>query len=150
MNDSKLKLLVTEAVKLDREIAVKQDQLKALKATLTAEAESRQEDAQPTEGGGTSTTLEGIDGAVCRVTQTGRALKSSINAEGPLWDKIRKALDGRVPVTVFTPEVSYKPGENFRERVVDILGKAEGNKLIKLCENAGKTTVSFETKESVS
>ena len=148
MNDYKLKLLVTEAVKLDRLVAQLTEKLKGYKAEIAAEADSRQEEAQPTEGGGTSLTLEGIDGAVCRVTMTGRALKSSINAEGPLWDKIRKALDGRVPVTVFTPEVSYKPGENFRERVVDILGKAEGNKLIKLCENAGKTTVSFETKEA--
>lgn len=150
MNDSKLKLIVTEAVSLDREISEKQDRLKELKAILSTEAESRQDEATPTEGGGTSLQLEGADGCVCRVTQTGRALKSSISPDGPLWGKVQSILDGKHPTKFFTPVLTYQPLENFRDLSVELLGKTEGNKLIKLCENSGKTTVSFETKETVS
>ena len=147
MNDSKLRQVVTEAVALDREIAEKQDRLKELKATLSTEAESRQDEATPTEGGGTSLSLEGADGSVCRVTMTGRVLKSSVSLDGPLWGKIQSILNGRPADMFFTPEISYKPGDNFRDRAIEVLGKPEGNKLIKLCENSGKTTVSFETKD---
>lgn len=150
MNDSKLKLLVTEAVALDREIAAKQEQLKALKATLTTEAESRQDEATATDGGGTSVLFEGADGSVCRVTSTGRALKSSLSPDGPLWGKVQSILDGKHPTKFFTPVLTYQPLENFRDLSVELLGKSDGGKLIKLCENSGKTTVSFETKEAVS
>jgi hypothetical protein len=150
MNDSKLKLIVSQAVALDREIAEKQEKLKALKAILAAEAESRQDEATPTEGGGSTVVFEGADGCVCRVTSTGRSLKSAIGAESPQWRKIQDVLDsaGFSSARFFTPVVDYKPQENFRATIASVMRPADANKLIKLCENAGKTTVSFETKEA--
>lgn len=150
MNDTKLKLLVTDAVKLDRLIAELSEKQKGYKAAIAQEAELRQDEAKPTEGGGTSLVLEGVDGCVCRVTMTGRALKSSISPDGPLWGKVQSILDGKHPTKFFTPVLTYQPLENFRDLSLELLGKTDGNKLIKLCENNGKTTVSFETKETVS
>jgi hypothetical protein len=147
MNDNKLRQLITEAVSLDRQIATDSDRLKEIKALLATEAESRPELATGTDGGGTSTTLEGLDGCVCRVTTAGRTLKSTIKAEGKDIEKVR-AASGNVFAKLFAPVLAYKPVENFRDEASTLLGTAAGNKLVKLCENAGKISVSFETKEA--
>jgi hypothetical protein len=147
MNDNKLRQLITEAVALDRQISLDADRLKEIKALLATEAESRPELAASTEGGGVSTTLEGLDGCVCRVTTAGRTLKSTIKAEGKDIEKVR-AASGNVFAKLFAPVLAYKPVENFRDEASALLGTAFGNKLVKLCENPGKLTVSFETKEA--
>jgi hypothetical protein len=146
MNDTKLRQLITEAVLLDREIAAKEQTLKELKALIAAEAETRAELATATEGGGTSTVLEGDDGCVARVTTAGRTLKSSIKAEGKDIEKVRD-LAGRCFTSLFAPVLAYKPVDDFRSKAALFLGKDAG-KLIKAVENPGKVTVSFETKEA--
>jgi hypothetical protein len=147
MNDAKLRLLVTNAVKLDRDIARKEALLKTLKDQLSAEAKARKATATKTEGGGTSLTLEGNDGCVCRITRTGRALKSSLNPLSDDFDDIKEA-SGRCFADLFDTVSSYTPVDDFRTEAERLLGDKAGA-LISLFSNAGKTTVSFETKEAV-
>ncbi len=149
MTDTKLKLLVTEAVKLDRTINELDAQLKAIKETLAIEAGSREELAVKTEGGGTSTVLEGMDGCVARVTEAGRTLKASINGEGAAIVKV-KDVAGTAFSRLFTPVVSYKPVDDFRARTAVELGATHARALFKLVENPGRTSVAFETKEVAS
>ncbi len=147
MNDQKLSLLVAEAVELDRNIAEGQERLKSIKALLAQEAESRAEDATPTEGGGTSIEFTGRDGCIARVTTAGATLKASIKGEGRDIEKVREAADRHFP-RLFQTVLSYKPVDNFRDEAAALLGAKDAAKLIKLCTTAGKVTVSFETKEA--
>ena len=149
MTDQKLRSLVTEAVCLDREIAEKQARLKEIKEHLTIEADTRADEATATDGGGTSLTFEGADGCVARVTTAGATLKATIKGEGKDIEKV-KAAAGTIFPKLFTPVLAYKPVDNFRDEATALLGAAEGRKLIRLCTNPGKTTVSFETKEGAS
>lgn len=147
MTDQKIRSLVTEAVCLDREIAEKQARLKEIKEHLTIEADTRADEATPTDGGGASLVFEGADGCIARVTTAGATLKSSIKGEGKDIEKVKAAADrhfGRL----FAPVLAYKPVENFRDEALALLGATDGRKLIKLCTNPGKTSVSFETKEA--
>ena len=148
MTDQKLRSLVTEAVCLDREIAEKQARLKEIKESLTIEADTRGDEATATDGGGTSLTFEGADGCIARVTTAGATLKSSIKGEGKDIEKVRAAA-GTIFPKLFAPVLAYKPVENFRDEATALLGATDGRKLIKLCTNPGKTTVSFETKDAV-
>jgi hypothetical protein len=147
MNDNKLKQLVAEAVALDRDISRMSERLTELKDILKTEAESRFDQAQPTEGGGTTNTFEGADGCICRVTTSAATLKSSVKGEGKDIEKVREAA-GNFFTKLFDPTVSYKPVANFREEAEAFLGK-QSRKLIKLCENPGRTSVAFETKDTV-
>lgn len=144
MNSTRLTLLVNEAVAIDQQIAEFEKRLKELKAHLVLEARSRVDEATPTDGGGTSIVFEGT-GAICRVTTTGRALKSEVRGEGKDIEKVRAATKGFFS-RLFEPVLVYRPVDRFREQARELLGK-DAAKLIKLCENGGKTTVSFETKE---
>lgn len=146
MNDQKLSLLVAEAVELDRNIAEGQERLKEIKTMLAQEAESRAEDAIPTEGGGTSITFAGRDGCIARVTTAGATLKATIKGEGRDIEKVRAAAGAYFKV-LFEPQLAYKPCGDFREVAEHCLGAKDGAKLVKLCTNPGKVTVSFETKE---
>lgn len=147
MTDQKLRLLIDEAVQLDREIARLQEKLKGIKAQIAAEADTRAEEAVSTDGGGTSITFEGTDGCIARVTESGRALKSLVKPDDKAFPKIKEAA-GAFFTRLFVPEVVHRPVEKFREQARELLGEAPGKKLIRLCENPGKTTVSFETKET--
>lgn len=146
MTNEKLRDLITAAVRLDREIAEKTEQLKAFKDRIATEAETRADEATPTEGGGTSVTFDGADGCIARVTTTGAALKSGIKQDDKKLPKIQEAARAFFS-RLFVPEVVVRPATNFREEAVNYLGAKDAAKLIKLCENPGRTTVSFETKE---
>jgi N-acetylglutamate synthase/N-acetylornithine aminotransferase len=148
MTEHKLRVLIAQAVRLDRGIQQAQAKLKDLKAQLAAEAETRQDEAIATEGGGTSITFEGAGGCIARVTQTGRALKSAIKPEDKNFTKIVAAA-GAAWKLLFRPEVVHVLAENFRDEARAALGDAAAKPLIKLCETAGKTTVSFETKDQI-
>lgn len=145
MTDQKLRLLIAQAIRLDRGIHQAQDKLKALKAQIAAEAETRPELATPTEGGGTSITFEGAGGDIARVTEAARSLKSAIKPDDKKFPQIKSAA-GKYWARLFTAETVHVPVENFRKVAAELLGTIEARPLIKLCENAGKTTVSFETK----
>ena len=147
MTPEKLKVLVTRAVNLDRQIAQDQEELKSLKEQLATEAASRAEEATATEGGGTSLVFEGSEGAVARITVAGSTLKSSVKAEGRDIEKVKEAA-GRHFSRLFETVLAYKPIAAFRDEAVSLLGAKDAGKLIKLCSNPGKTSVSFETKEA--
>lgn len=146
MTNEKIKILVTEAVLLDRQIAHLQEQLDTKKAQLATEAETRADEAKATEGGGLSLTFEGVDGCVARVTTAGPTLKSAVKPTDKKIDKIKTAAKGLF-ARLFEAEVVYKPVANFRDQAKELLGKDAGA-LVKLIESKGKTTVSFETKDS--
>ncbi len=146
MTDQKLRLLIGQAVRLDRAIARLQDKLKMLKAQITAEADTRADEAVPTDGGGTSITFEGSGGCIARVTESGRPLKAALKADDKNFSKIKEAC-GAFFTRLFLPEIVHKPVEKFREQARELLGETEGRKLIRLCEGKGKTSVAFETKD---
>lgn len=147
MTSEKLKALVTRAVVLDRSIAQDQEELKVLKEQLAIEAASRAEQATATDGGGTSLSFEGADGCVARITTAGATLKASVKAEGRDIEKVKAAADRHFS-RLFETVLAYKPIAAFRDEAVSLLGAKDAAKLIKLCTNPGKTTVSFETKEA--
>lgn len=146
MTDAKLKSMVTEAVRLDRQIREMDDELKELKVQLVAEATGREEEHVETDGGGRSWTSSGTDGCVARVTFPAPTLKSKVDGEGKAIDKI-KAAAGKLFDKLFRPSVTYRPVDNFRAEAATLLGKDAG-KLIRLCQSESSPKVSFETKEA--
>lgn len=145
MTDQKLRTLIAQAVRLDRGIAQAQDKLKHLKAQIATEADSRAEEATKTEGGGSSITFEGAGGCIARVTTAGRTLKAAVKPSDKKFEQIKAAAAGFF-TRLFETEIVHKPTADFRKLAGELLGASAG-KLIKLCEQKGKTTVSFETKE---
>lgn len=145
MNDAKLKSLVTQAVRLDRQIADLEEALKTAKAQLVAEAQSRTDEHTNTENGGTSWTATGTDGCIARVTFPAPTLKSKIDGEGKAIEKIRAAA-GRLFDKLFRPSVTYRPVDNFRDEAETLLGRDAG-KLVRLCQSESSPKVAFETKE---
>lgn len=145
MTDAKLRILVSNAVALDREIEEKEAELKAIKATLIAEAESRPEEHTETDGGGKSWTAEGSDGCVCRVSFPADSLKDKIAGEGKTIEKVKEQA-GKFFNKLFQPVVSYTLVPNFRDEVKLLFG-GSANKLIKLCQKESSPRVSFETKD---
>ena len=146
MNEIKLRQLVAEAVSLDREISVQQERLKEMKARLVIEARSRLDEADPTEGSGRAITFPGLNGDVARVNIPGPALKSRIESEGKVVERIR-SVAGEYFESLFVPSVVYMPIACFRAEAEALLGSGAA-RLIKLCETESRPRVSFETKES--
>lgn len=146
MTEQKLKSLVAEAVRLDRQKEEIDTRLKELKATLVAEAEGREEEHVDTDGGGRSWTATGTDGCIARVTFPAPSLKSKIDGEGKPIEKIRAAA-GRVFDKLFRPAVTYRPVDGFRAEAEKLLGRDAG-KLIRLCESETNPKVAFETREA--
>ena len=145
MTPARLKTLIATAVALDREIATKTDELKALKGELLQEALSRPDERNATDGGGWTWTFEGADGCIVRVTAPAPSLKSRIDGEAKGFDKIKDAA-GRFFDRLFRPSVSYRLADNFRAEAEELLQRGAG-KLIRLCESASPPKVSFETKD---
>jgi hypothetical protein len=143
---AKLQNIVTEAVRLDREISEQTERLKALKAQLVEAAGEHENELAPTDGGGLRWTAEGKDGCIARVNFPAPSLKSKIEGEGKGIEKI-KQLAGTVFSRLFIPTISFKPVENFREEANALLAKTEATKLIKLCQTESAPRVSFETAE---
>jgi hypothetical protein len=145
MTDQKLRTLITTAVILDRHIAQEDARLKELKAQIAAEAETRKEEATKTDGGGRSISFEGSDGCIARVTTAGPTLLAGLPPGHKKFSKIKAAASSLFP-RLFHSVTVFVPVENFRDQARTLLG-VQAAPLIKLCETAGKTTVSFETKE---
>jgi hypothetical protein len=146
MTEQKLTELVNQAVALDQDIQALERKLAECKTLLIAEAKSRPEEQQPTDAGGTSWTHHGLDDCIARVSFPAPTLKSKIDGDGKSAERI-KASAGRFFSRLFTPAVSFRPIERFREEAAGLLGKDAG-KLIRLCESESKPRVSFETREA--
>jgi hypothetical protein len=147
MNDNVLRHKITQAVSLDREIAEQTELLKAIKAELIIEARSREDQHQPTDGGGTTWSSQGVDGCAVTVAFPSPSLRSKIDGEAKGFDKI-KAAAGKFFDRLLVPVLTYRPITGFRDEAQALLGKPDGRKLIKLCESATTPRVSFETKEA--
>lgn len=149
MTRTKLSLLIAEAVGLDRRIRQDETRLKEIKEALKAEAATRQEEHAPTTGGGWSWTAEAADGCICRVTQEGAKLKSSISSEKEIA-RLKETCGSCGPAVfhqLFEPSVVYKPAQGIRETAAGLMGKAAA-KLLKLITTAGMAKVAFETKDA--
>ncbi len=143
MTEAKLAQLVTQAVRLDRQIQDLEEQLKECKAALTVEATSREDEHVPTENGGTSWTATAPDGSIARVTFPAPSLKSKIDAEAKGFDKV-KAAAGKAFDALFKPSVTWRLVSGFRDEAAKLLGK-DGGKLIRLCQTESSPKVAFET-----
>jgi len=156
MNDSKLKLLVKETVELDRQVQQLTRLLDANKKLLVAEAKARKDAGDKTDGGGLSVIFEGLNGCVARITKAGRTLKGSLAPDSEeyeaLSDIVDEAIDGEtkrhVIAMLFDEVTSLKLSSEFREIVNRNFSKADAAAILKLVTSSGKTSVSFETKES--
>jgi hypothetical protein len=146
MTDNMLRSLATEAVSLDREINEKTDRLKEIKAQLIGEAASRDVELTPTGGGGLRWTAIGNDGCIVRVNFPTPTLKSKIDEESSLLDRL-KSVAGGAFTRLFVPAISYRLVEKFREHATALLPKADANRLVSLCQSVSAPRVSFETSE---
>ena len=148
MTPAKLNIVVSAAIAVEKQIADLEKQRARFKTELIAEAASRPEEHQPTEGGGQSWSVGNTNGDVIRVTFPGPALKASIAGEGTAIEKIRAAA-GNFFTRLFRQAPKYIPVEKFRDEAEALLGGAAGRKLIRLCEAKSQPRVSFEIKETV-
>lgn len=146
MNEKRIRTVVAKAVQVDREIARLKADLDELKEQIRAEAESRPEEQQKTDGGGWSVVFEGDDGCAARVTREGDGLVAGLDGESPKLAKVRAAA-GRHFDRLFLQAPRYVPVTGFRQAALDLLGR-EAVRLTKLVERKGKTNVAFETKEA--
>ena len=146
MKPIKLKALVTVAVELDQDIAIKNERLKELKSILVAEALARPTEQQATAAGGKAWVAPGENGCIARVSFPAPALKTRIEAGGHSLRQIQLAA-GRFFERLFRPATIYRPIESFRTDVESLMG-SEATKLVRLCQSESAPRVSFETKEN--
>jgi hypothetical protein len=82
------------------------------------------------------------------VTKAAPGLKASINSAHEDFDEICALAPGLDFTTLFIREINWALCSDFRENARKILPEDSAKKLIKLCENPGKMSVSFETKKA--
>jgi hypothetical protein len=144
MTEIQVKRLVTEAVLLHRDIAIRTERLKTLKADLVREARRHKHDFTPTENGGSRWTVTGNNGCIARVNFPAPALVSHIESEGETFDEIL-ALSGKAFDRLFAWVNYLRPIPEFREEVAATLPDDDATKLIELCQTTSSPRVSFET-----
>lgn len=144
MHDGKLMELIDQAVELDRLVQEKQAELKDLKSRIAGEADSRDAEQLPTDGGGWSWTMQGNNGCICRVTRPAPTLKADIDGEGKTIEKVRAAA-GKHFTRLFQQAPKWKPVPGFREEAQSLLGRSAAA-FIKLCSSQSAPRVAFETK----
>jgi hypothetical protein len=79
MTEIQVKRLVNEAVLLHRDIAIRTDRLKTLKADLVREARRHEHEFTPTENGGSRWSVTGNNGCIARVNFPAPALVSNLS-----------------------------------------------------------------------
>lgn len=142
MKAADLKAAVSEAVRLDCEIADKGARLRVLKAALVEEAGRHKGAHVETANGGRAWRCEGEGGCVCNVVFPAPLLRSSIS--GAAVEAVRK-LAGKAFKGLFVEVLSLKPVSDFRAVARSMLGKKAAG-LVAECESASAPRVSFETK----
>lgn len=138
--------LVNEAIRLDREIQERTEQLKQIKEDLIAEAEKRP-DRMATDGGGWSVTFDGTDGSIARVTKPGPKLKSTVDAESKAGAALKEKV-GKLWAQLFQPVVKYRPVDGFRDLVDTLIGGAKARSILSAVTTESAPSVAFEVKEN--
>ncbi len=144
MTEIQVKRLVNEAVLLHRDIAIRTERLKMLKANLIREARRHEHEFTPTDNGGSRWSVNGNNGCIARVNFPAPALVSHIDSETELFDHVL-GLAGESLDRLFASVYYLRPVAEFREEVVTTLPQAEAAKLIELCQTTSAPRVSFET-----
>ena len=144
MTEIQLRRLVNEAVLLHRDIAIRTDRLKTLKADLVREARQHEHEFTPTDKGGTRWTATGNNGCIARVNFPALALVSHIDSESETFNEIL-GLTGESLDRLFASVYYLRPVPEFRDEAIAALPKDEASKLIELCQTTCSPRVSFET-----
>ena len=147
MTEIQVKRLVNEAVLLHRDIAIRTDRLKTLKADLVREARRHEHEFTPTENGGSRWSVTGNNGCIARVNFPAPALVPLIDSETETFDHVL-ALAGESLDRLFASVYYLRPVPEFREEVSQVLPKRDARQLIELCETKCAPRVSFETAET--
>ncbi len=144
MTEIQLRRLVNEAVLLHRDIAIRTDRLKTLKADLVREARQHEHEFTVTDNGGSRWSVTGNNACIARVNFSAPALVSHIHSETELFDHVL-GLAGESLDRLFASVHYLRPVAEFREEVAATLPNAEAAKLIELCQTTSAPRVSFET-----
>ena len=144
MTEIQVKRLVNEAVLLHRDIAIRTERLKTLKADLIREARRHEHEFTPTDNGGSRWSVTGNNGCVARVNFPAPALVSHIDSESELFDHVL-GLAGESLERLFASVYYLRPVAEFRDEVAAALPGTEATKLIELCQSTSAPRVSFET-----
>jgi len=144
MTEIQTKRLVNEAVLLHRDIAIRTERLKGLKADLVREARRHEHEYTPTEGGGSRWSVTGNNGCIARVNFPAPALVSHIDSESETFDRVL-GLAGEALDRLFASKYYLRPIPEFREEAVAALPSVEADKLLELCQTTSAPRVSFET-----
>lgn len=147
MNDSELKLLVAEAIELDRTIAKETERLKGLRAKLIDEAKLRKGEQTETPGGGWSVEFSDAVGQMSRITKPCDKLKGEISPLTKDGAALIK-LVGDARRQLFKRSIVYLPVEHFRLRLAALFKEDTVKRVLRLCTTKSSPTVSFETKEA--
>ena len=144
MTEIQTRRLVNEAVLLHRDIAIRTERLKGLKADLVREARRHEHEYTPTEGGGSRWSVTGNNGCIARVSFPAPALVSHLDSESETFDLVL-GLAGESLDRLFVSKYYLRPIPEFREEVSAALPSVEAGKLIDLCQTTSSPRVSFET-----
>jgi len=140
-----LKLLITEAVIIDRNLNHLARRLRRLKQQIVHAAAGSPHCHLPTAGGGASWIAEGFDGCVARVSFPANALLPVIDPDTPSGSALLLWL-GRRKLELFKPLLRYEPVPDFRERVRQLFDPGESSQIIAATETLSPPRVSFATK----
>lgn len=147
MTEIQVKRLVNGAVLLHRDIAIRTERLKTLKADLVREARRHEHDFTPTDNGGSRWSVIGNNGCIARVNFPAPALVSHIDSESETFDLVL-GLSGESLDRLFASRYYLRPVAEFRAEVLSALPATEAAKLIELCQTTSSPRVSFETAQS--
>lgn len=147
MTEIQVKRLVNEAVLLHRDIAIRTERLKALKADLIREARRDEHEFTATDNGGSRWSVTGNNGCIARVNFPAPALVALIESESETFDRVL-GLAGESLDRLFASVYFLRPAADFRDEVRAALPISEADKLIELCQTSSSPRVSFETAQS--
>ncbi len=118
MTEIQVKRLVNEAVLLHRDIAIRTDRLKTLKADLVREARRHEHEFTATDGGGSRWSVTGNNGCIARVNFPAPALVPLIDSETETFDHVLalagESIDRLFASVVLPPPSSRIPREGQR------------------------------------
>ena len=149
MTEIQLKRLVNEAVLLHRDIAIRTERLKTLKADLVREARRHEHEFTRTDNGGSRWSITGNNGCIARVNFPAPALIPLIESESETFDHVL-GLAGESLDRLFASVYFLRPAADFRDEVRAALPSDEASKLIELCQTTSSPRVSFETAPTTS